>query len=333
MTQLRASVIGLRRHAGLHIKLLDENPDVTLDQVLYHQLPPAEYSHLPISNHITDCMNSDLIIVSTPTSTHFDYMQALADFPGYIFLEKPAVNSKEQIEQLLELPTDLKSRTRVNFNLAFHQVTLLLSKLINAGKLGTVFSFDVHSSHGVAFKSGWQNSWRITDKSGFGPIETTGIHYVQLSLQMFGKCQSSYLDTHCLSGVPNAVDTGTLDMNMEDDVRVRIRHSYAAPYGVRMEAWGTDGYFLYDGEVANVYYPRDTFDSDGLFSKPPLQDSWNIAFKQAWDESLCLAQREFVNVVKDAKRLNPEVFDRDVAAMNVLLEAKRISEKASPPTN
>jgi predicted dehydrogenase len=328
MRRIKASVIGLQGHAGVHSNLLKQNPNVVLDRVLYHRRPPPEYSHLPVTNNLGDCLKSDLIIISSPTATHYDYMKALVDFPGYILLEKPAVNHKGQIKDLINLSSDLKSRTRVNFNLAFHDLTALLDESINGGKLGKVFALDVHSSHGVAFKKEWQNAWRILGKTGLGPLETTGIHYVQFSLKMFGRCLSSYIDTDCLSGVPSAVDTGILNMKMEGGVWVRIRHSYAAPYGVRVEVWGTDGFFVYDGEVASIHYPRDTFDSDGLFVKPPLQNSWEIDFKRAWLESLQRAQSDFVKVVGEGVRLDPAEFDRDVAVMNVFLGTQESAQPA-----
>ena len=77
MERIKASVIGLRRHAGLHIKLLQQNPDVILDKVLYHRSPPPEYSHLPITENLSDCLESDLIIISSPTSTHFVFEELL----------------------------------------------------------------------------------------------------------------------------------------------------------------------------------------------------------------------------------------------------------------
>ncbi len=110
---------------------------------------------------------------------------------------------------------------------------------------------------------------------------------------------------------------------MENDVWVRIRHSYAAPYAVRMEVWGTEGYFLYYDDVGRIYHPRDTYDQNGLFSDPPLKNSWKIDFKKAWAESLQKAQDHFIQVVQEGRRLDPSEFDRDVTAIRVLLDGRR----------
>ena len=323
MDRVKVSVIGLRRHAGLHIDLLRQNPKVNLTKIYYHQPPPPEYGHLPITNDISECFDADLIIVSSPTSLHFEHMQALANYPGYILLEKPAVDRKDHIKELYGLPAHRKSRIRVNFNFLYHDLAVLMSEVMDSGELGQVFSFDAHSSHGVAFKKDWDNTWRVEGSTALGPLETTGVHYVQFALRQFGDCIGCSTHTSCLSSRPSAVDTGIINMTMDSGTWVRIRHSYAAPYSVRFEIWGTNGYFLYDGQVASVYYPRDTFDANGLYAKPPLKDSWDIDFQTAWSESLFRSQQDIVNVALQRLDLDPAQFDRDLSAMSVLLDGSR----------
>ena len=323
MACLRASVIGLRRHAGLHIDLLTQNPEVTLDKVLYHRQPPDGYAHLPITANIADLMDSDVIVLSTPTSSHFDYIQDLTTYGGYILLEKPAVNTGEQIRALLDLPEDFKRRLKVNYNFNFHEFRYLLGRVKQSGELGKIFALDVHTSHGVAFRHDWDNAWRVENETGLGPLETTGIHYIQLALQEFGMCKHSAVSTTCLSGRPGSVDTGTLNMEMADGTLVRIRHSYAAPYGVRFEIWGTDGYLVYDGETANLYHPRDTLDDDGRFTSPPIHQNWKVPFEKAWMQSLARSQGHFLKTAAEGTSFDPRDFDRDVSAMTVLLNSKK----------
>ena len=319
MDPIKVSVLGLRGHAGQHIDFLKQNPAVVLEKVYYYRVPPSDCVGLPMTGTLSDCLSSDVIIVSTPTSSHAEYMSALVEFDGYILLEKPAVNTKDQIRELQRLPESLKSRVRVNFNFQFHEFRALLFELIRGGQLGKVFAFDVHTSHGVAFRQDWDNTWRVDNETGLGPLETTGIHYIQFALTEFGECAERNVYTGCLSGRPQAIDTGIIYMTMEDSTWVRIRHSYAAPYAIRFEVWGTEGYVVYDGRTATLHSPRDTFDSSGRYADPPISGTWEIEFQKAWIQSLVKAQSAFLDIARGGILLDPSVFDRDVSAMSVLV--------------
>jgi len=317
--KLRIAVIGLKQHAGLHIRYLQNNPKVKLTKVYYHKPLPQGFDELPLTSSLEECMESDCIIISTPTGIHFEHLQLLKEYSGYILLEKPAVNTTEQINSLLLFPTDLKKRIKVNFNFQFHDLGVQLNELINSGKLGKVFAFDVHSSHGAAFRDEWKESWRVKGGTGLGPIETTGIHYIQFSSRLFGNFKSSHVITKCLSGNASVIDTGIINIESCEGVSIRIRHSYAAPYGVKIEVWGTEGYFLFEDNRAALYYPRETLDQQGYFIKPPLQEKWNINFIKAWNESLQIAQSDFLELALSGGKYDSQDFDHDVKCMDILL--------------
>ncbi len=132
MDRIKVSVIGLRGHAGKHIDFLKQNRSVILHRVYYHKSPPSGSRSLPITGELADCLDSDLIIVSSPTATHLDYINALKDFQGYILLEKPAVNKGTHVKKLLALPERFKSRIRVNFNFLFDEIAIILADLIHS---------------------------------------------------------------------------------------------------------------------------------------------------------------------------------------------------------
>ena len=324
MHKLKISVIGLRGHAQRHIQSLLQRTDIELINVLYDRAHAETYADLPLTNTISDCLGSDAIIISSPTHTHYSYMQLLRDFSGYILLEKPAVNTPKHIESLIQFPECIKTRTRINFNFVFHGITAILEDLVRNEILGKIFALDVHTAHGVAFKPEWQGSWRIKSESGLGPIETTGIHFLHLAERLFGNTTHAYVDLLSLSNSSEYYDTGTLHLSMESNVKVRLRHSYAAPYRVHIEAHGTDGYFIYDGEKAYVYGPRDTFDNQGLYTNPPAIKTWVINYPSEWDLSLVRSQSAFLEDVRDQKRFDSHQFDHDVKVMNTMIDAIRL---------
>ncbi len=68
---IRIGIIGYRRHASKHIALLRKNNNVS-DLRIYH---PSNKSS-EITNNFEDLIESDGIIISSPTFTHCDYIQA-----------------------------------------------------------------------------------------------------------------------------------------------------------------------------------------------------------------------------------------------------------------
>ena len=82
MGRLSVAVVGLRGHAGRHIEMLKRYPDVDLKCVYYHREPPPESTHLPITGRFSDCLESDVVIISSPTPAHFQQVEALRCFPS-----------------------------------------------------------------------------------------------------------------------------------------------------------------------------------------------------------------------------------------------------------
>ncbi len=176
MGKLKVAVVGLRGQAGRHIRLLQQDPEVELHRVYYHRPVGPEFGHLPVTNDISDCLDSDVVIVASPTPAHAAHLEALRDFGGYILVEKPAAGNEEEVGQLRRLPSKLKSRVQVNFNFQFHGLAALIRQMACSPQIGRVFAFDVHMSHGGAFRDEWHKSWRLSDEHRFGALETVGIH-------------------------------------------------------------------------------------------------------------------------------------------------------------
>jgi predicted dehydrogenase len=72
----------------------------------------------------------DFAIISNPTHLHFDYIEKLALKGIDLFIEKPAINSLENSDKLVQLIRNKKIKTYVACNLRFHPcITFLKNKL------------------------------------------------------------------------------------------------------------------------------------------------------------------------------------------------------------
>jgi predicted dehydrogenase len=311
----KVAVIGVRNQAARHINLLKKRVEVQLHAV-FHPAGKTGDRVLPLTENFSDVLESDAVIIASPTNTHAHYLNLLKNYPGYILLEKPAVSSSEESQVLEQWSNDKKFRTRVNFNLCFSKLRSVLSEILASQHLGDLISFDVHTSQGLAFTQRYQESWRSQQGSSFGVLETVGVHYFHLLLLLFGEMDK--VDVNLLhraghfSGPP---DTGMVRIQMHDGMLATLRHSYAAPACNRLFLIGTNGFWEYDGKVARLYSPRESFDQEGRFTTPPLVREDKIDHSIAWQESLDSAQEDFLAVASKQGQFDLAEFHRSLKAM------------------
>lgn len=325
---MKVSVIGLRGHAGRHIQMVQETPLVELHHIYYHKEVPLSHIQLPITNRIEECLDSDAIIISSPTHLHLGHLKMLDSYKGYILLEKPAVNTRKDLYELNMLSEEFKGRIYINFNFWFSDVALLIREIITKRQLGEIISFSFHSSHGGAFRDDWASAWRTAGiGTGLGPLETTGIHYLHFTKKVFGNFLRSFIFSKKMAHGTEGKDTGIINLETENGIHIRLSHSYAAPYSIRTEIIGTEGLFLYDGEIARLYWPRDTFDEKGLFKSPPLKNEWKINFAEAWKLSLNKSFQNFIEKVKKQERQAVKEFDFDAGIIEILCNGQQFVER------
>ena len=318
--RIRVSVLGVRGQAARHIALLNSDPAIELQHV-YHPDPDrveaAGHRELPLTGVLDICMESDAIIVASPTFAHMAQLEALIEYDGYILVEKPAVDSQSEITALLNFPVDWKSRARVNFNFPFNPVAMILEKVLEENMVGEPIFATFETNHGGAFKSDWDDTWRASERFA-GPLYTVGIHYVQWLTTRFGNPAHISTRTTNHSRGP-ADDTGIAHMTWDDGFYATVMTSYASGFKVNFQITGTDGYVVYDGLDVKIFAPRETFDDRGFFARPPESALARLPWNDAYRDSVEKSQRAFIELVRTGAKIDPAEFDRDVQMMNVLL--------------
>ncbi len=290
-------VIGYKNHA---LRLMDEfyKSKHTKEIIVYHPKKKLGINKkYQSTNDFQDLERCHAIIISSPTNTHYKYLELLENYSGYIFLEKPAVNKIYEEKKLLSFRKEMLSKIYINYNFLFSKTFRLLKKLINHKSFGKCVHFRVESSHGLAFKNEYLNSWRSLIGTGVGEVVAT--HYYNLFLNLFDFkddnkaiiCKSNF------SGVKGAIDTVHITNNLKSKFQFSIFCSYSSAFDVSIKIFGTNGIIYYDGNKLNIQSPRDTFDSEGRFSKPPTIKSYNINHSKEWKVSLSKSVRFFIDTV------------------------------------
>lgn len=310
---LKISFIGYQRHSSLLRKLFEKEKGVKIYKILTSTKKILN-SKYKFCSSIKDLLDSDVIVVSSPTPTHFVYLSKLSNFKGYIFCEKPIVSTKSEIKKILLNKGINKKRFYTNFNFRFSVFSELLKKIHYNKKFGNISKLYIHISHTSAHKSNWRNEWRLKVKSGLGPLETTGIHYIDFAQLHFGKISKINQNNFSQLKFKNEIDTSDVYFKAGKTI-CSFRFSYAESHKIYFLAIFNNGYAEYDGKKFNIYYPMKNYNKKKTSIPSKLFYSENFSFYKNWEKSneksikyflaMILNNNKFVNFKKDLTVMKP----------------------------
>ena len=168
------------------------------------------------------------------------------------------------------LSDQFKSRIFFGFNYRFSALKSSLKQTINNPNYGTLINLSFQSTHGLAFKEEKKNDWRFTDSNRLSSITgNLGIHFVDLIIDLLGPIKMLEFHEQAIANV-DSIDTVNIVFKCESNVFGTIFLSYAAPCQHYVTLNFSNAIVNIDcltGE-AELYAPRDYFDSTGMFSRP-----------------------------------------------------------------
>lgn len=243
-----------------------------------------------ISTNLETLLTCDGIVISAPTSDHFyiNYF-IVQDYDGYIFCEKPPVETSEELKQLRLIDDTKKRRILFGFNLRYSIYRNILNG--NTGyDLGELRYCSIISGHGLGYKDFYACSWRNDEKKTTkGVFETVSIHYLDIFINQFGKPESSFLCPSINVQEGRVWDNVMYSAAFKNGVLVNIFNSYVTPFIEESKMIFENGIVEIDKNSIRIYYPRDSFDSKGRYTVPPLVYEYESQL-EIWNES----QREIM---------------------------------------
>jgi predicted dehydrogenase len=194
-----------------------------------------------------------------------------------------------------------------------------MKKIHYSKKFGKITKLHIHISHSSAYKDIWRNEWRLRVKSGLGPLETTGIHYIDFAQINLGKITKINLNNSSQLNLKNELDTSDVYF-IAGKIICNFRFSYAESHKIYLLAIFKNGYAEYNGKKFNIYYPMKKFNNKQKSISPNLFSTENINFYKHWKESNEKSIKHFFStVLKNKKFYN---FDQDLKVMKPFLYNK-----------
>ena len=208
------------------------------------------------------------VFIAANNNYHLDiFKKCLKKKIKFIYIEKPALGVQSFFEKC---PSNLKKEIKyvqIGYHMAYAEAFLKLKKIINNKKLGELIRLDLFSGHGLAFKSDFKRSWRANEQ--YALLETVLSHLINLSLNLTGADNIYNLNTSSrLNEINKIKDTEHITYNNREGALFSLTASWGSPLERTVKAYFSNGIWEYDFNDIVIKFPRDTFDSNNLFTQP-----------------------------------------------------------------
>ena len=318
----KLGLIGYRNHAKRLLDIVEKNHSFEITNV-YHPIKKIDDSRG--TNNLEELYDCDGVIIASPNASHFDYIiKFIKNSNCLIFCEKPPCVSIDEIEKLDKLENQDKCRIFFNFNFRFSETSKIIKETIDSGRIGKIIHINFVSTHGLAFKNEYVDSWRANgDNNLHNILETLTIHFLDLMNFHFGKINNSFYSPSQFSDNGSSFDTCHLLLEYENGLTGSILNSYATSYIEETLLIGTNGYISIINDQLSEFYPRDTFNSKGFFITPPIKREINFNLKSNYENSLKNSIDYFLTHIKNNKSFELSEFHSSLSTNMDVLNLKK----------
>lgn len=312
MNRLKSGIIGLGFIGPSHMEALRRTGLSDIVAIADINLPLAaqiaERYHVPkVYDDYRKLLADpeiDIVHICAPNYLHFEIAKAALESGKHVICEKPLVSKIEEANELVKLAKEKEKVAVVSFNLRYYPLVQQARKMIQSGKLGSIYAF-----HGTYLQD-WllletDYSWRLDPKiSGpsraFGDI---GSHWIDMAEYVTGKRVKSVCADKATFLPHRKKPRGTVLTFQQatdieyDDIKVETEDYMSLLFRFEDGARGS----LIVSQVSAGKKNSLSFEADG--SKQAL--SWN----SEEPNSLWIGHREKPNevLIKDPDLLDPEV--------------------------
>ncbi|GAA4235482.1 Gfo/Idh/MocA family oxidoreductase [Postechiella marina] len=176
-----------------HCPFLNMHPKFNLKAIVERSTKKAQvvYPDIKSYNTVTELLNDDsieLVVINTPSSTHFDFALQAIRANKHIIVEKPFTVTSAEAKTLFK---EAKTRNCIIMpfqNRRYDSDFLSVKKVIESGKLGRLI--EVHFRYDRYKYAISTNITKESPVAGNGLLYNLGPHLLDASIALFGKPES-----------------------------------------------------------------------------------------------------------------------------------------------
>ena len=210
--------------------------------------------------------NVELVVVNTPSVTHYDYAKQTILAGKHLIVEKPFTATVEQAEELIALAKKKKVKLSVYQNRRFDSDFKTVKKILDEGWLGNIVEAEMHYDRYVPELS--YKTHKETPTPAVGCLYDLGSHLVDQALQLFGMPLAVFADITI--NRPGSKVDDYIDLKLfYPGYRVILKSSYYVREAM-------PGYQIHGTLGSFIKHKTDVQETDLQAHKKPGGDDWGI---------------------------------------------------------
>lgn len=146
----------------------------------------------------------DIVVVATSNDVHYSFAKQALEAGKHVIVEKPFTNTSAEADALIALAKAKGLLLSVHHNARFHSDFKTVKKLLAAGRLGRVVSYEARFDRFRNFLR--PGAWREENLPGSGIHYDLGAHLIDQALQLFGHPEAIFADLRIQRDHAKAVD-------------------------------------------------------------------------------------------------------------------------------
>jgi predicted dehydrogenase len=211
-----------------HAPFISTNPKFKLYGVLERTKKLAQEKYPDIKSFQTlETMLADetveLVVVNTPSVTHFELAKKVIMAGKHIIVEKPFTATVAEAEELIQLASDKNVKLSVYQNRRYDSDFKTVKKILDEGLLGKIVDAEIHFDRFDPKLS--QKVHKETPTAAVGSLYDLGAHLIDQALVLFGLPSAVFADLNSFR--PNSKVEDYFEVKLYyNDHRVTLKSSY-----------------------------------------------------------------------------------------------------------
>ncbi|MBG9798071.1 oxidoreductase [Brevibacillus laterosporus] len=189
MQKIRVGIVGYGPSATtFHVPFLQASEHYEIVAVLSSkpEKVKADLGDVQVVSQLQELLQHpkmELVIITAPTSLHYEMVKEAIHAGVHIVVEKPFVVTTQEADELIELNKPTGKVLSVYQNRRWDNDFLTIQRLYQEGRLGDIYHFE---SHYDRYRPEVRDRWRENAGPGSGILYDLGSHLLDQAIMMFG---------------------------------------------------------------------------------------------------------------------------------------------------